>query len=57
VAPGLVLTDRARGGFDEAALQTFLDQTRTTRLGRPDDIDAMVAFLLSVMARGSPVRC
>jgi NAD(P)-dependent dehydrogenase (short-subunit alcohol dehydrogenase family) len=28
-------------------LQTFLDQARTTRLGRPDDIAAMIVFLLS----------
>jgi NAD(P)-dependent dehydrogenase (short-subunit alcohol dehydrogenase family) len=47
VAPGLVLTDLVRQRWDEAALATALDQTRTTRLGEPDDIARMVTFLLS----------
>jgi NAD(P)-dependent dehydrogenase (short-subunit alcohol dehydrogenase family) len=47
VAPGLVRTGRALGNFDEASLQEFVAQTRSTRLGTGDDIAALVAFLLS----------
>jgi NAD(P)-dependent dehydrogenase (short-subunit alcohol dehydrogenase family) len=47
VAPGLVLTGRARSGFSDAALDQFVAQTRSTRLGTGDDIAALVAFLLS----------
>ena len=47
VAPGLVLTDRVVGKFNEDARRGALAQTRSTRLGSGDDIAAMVAFLLS----------
>jgi NAD(P)-dependent dehydrogenase (short-subunit alcohol dehydrogenase family) len=47
IAPGLVVTPRMGDslppGFEERALRG----TRSPRLGRPDDIAAMVAFLMS----------
>jgi NAD(P)-dependent dehydrogenase (short-subunit alcohol dehydrogenase family) len=47
VAPGLVLTEKTQAGLDPSFRQMALRETRSPRLGRPDDIAAMVAFLLS----------
>lgn len=47
VAPGLVVTDRMEGALDQSFREMALRGTRSPRLGRPDDIAAMVAFLMS----------
>jgi NAD(P)-dependent dehydrogenase (short-subunit alcohol dehydrogenase family) len=47
VAPGPVLTDNVRSGMSPEVLDQYLQATRSRRLGRPDDIAAMVAFLAS----------
>lgn len=48
VAPGLVLTDAVRSGPHFEDLQKLvLRGVRSTRLGEPDDIAAMVAYLFS----------
>lgn len=47
VAPGLVLTDTIRSSPDTQLQEQALQSTRSTRLGRPEDIAAMVAFLAS----------
>jgi len=47
IAPGLIVSDRMRAVMPEAALDGTLKRTRSWRLGHPDDIAAMVAFLLS----------
>jgi NAD(P)-dependent dehydrogenase (short-subunit alcohol dehydrogenase family) len=47
VAPGLVLTDTVQEGIDESFRAAVLKGQRSTRLGRPDDIAAMVAYLMS----------
>jgi NAD(P)-dependent dehydrogenase (short-subunit alcohol dehydrogenase family) len=47
VAPGLVLTDAVRRAMSEDALAQVLAITRSPRLGKPEDIAATVAFLLS----------
>ncbi len=47
VAPGLVLTDKILESLPPAFRDTALESTRSARLGRPDDIAAMVAFLMS----------
>jgi NAD(P)-dependent dehydrogenase (short-subunit alcohol dehydrogenase family) len=47
VAPGLVLTDTIRESLDPAFRDMALAITRSARLGTPDDIAAMVAFLAS----------
>jgi NAD(P)-dependent dehydrogenase (short-subunit alcohol dehydrogenase family) len=48
VAPGLVLTETVRASPDGRRLEEqLLPQVRSTRLGQPEDIAAMVAFLLS----------
>ncbi|HEX4432637.1 MAG TPA: SDR family oxidoreductase [Frankiaceae bacterium] len=47
VAPGLVLTDTIRESLDPAFRDMALGVTRSARLGTPDDIAAMVAFLAS----------
>lgn len=47
VAPGLVLTEKNAENLEPAFFDYALKGTRSTRLGRPDDIAAMVAFLLS----------
>ena len=48
VAPGLVLTDAVRSGPRFAVLEkAVLPSVRSNRLGRPEDIAAMVAYLLS----------
>jgi NAD(P)-dependent dehydrogenase (short-subunit alcohol dehydrogenase family) len=47
VAPGLVLTDTIRESLDPAFRDMALGITRSARLGTPEDIAAMVAFLAS----------
>jgi NAD(P)-dependent dehydrogenase (short-subunit alcohol dehydrogenase family) len=47
VAPGLVVTEKMRGTLPEEFKAYALNLTRSTRLGEPDDIAAMVAFLFS----------
>lgn len=47
VAPGLVLTDTTRAGMPEAAQEMVIAMGRSPRLGKPEDIAAMVALLFS----------
>lgn len=47
IAPGLVLTDTVQQGLEESFRSMALKRSRSFRLGRPDDIAAMVAFLMS----------
>ena len=48
IAPGLVKTDFARALWeDEARLKTLLETTPLRRIGEPDDIGGIVAFLAS----------
>jgi len=49
IAPGLIVTEKvaALGGTFESFSNLILARVLTPRLGRPDDIAAMVAFLLS----------
>lgn len=47
VAPGTVLTAAARELMSQDLIDELRAQTRSTRLGQPDDIAAAVAFLLS----------
>jgi NAD(P)-dependent dehydrogenase (short-subunit alcohol dehydrogenase family) len=47
VAPGLVLTETVSQNLDPAFRDMAMAVTRSARLGRPDDIAAMVAFLAS----------
>jgi NAD(P)-dependent dehydrogenase (short-subunit alcohol dehydrogenase family) len=47
VAPGFVVTERIAANFDDRFMEFALDRNRHTRLGRPEDIAAMVAFLVS----------
>jgi NAD(P)-dependent dehydrogenase (short-subunit alcohol dehydrogenase family) len=47
VAPGLVLTDGPRSVLTEDFMKLALRGTRSWRLGEPEDIAAMVAFLAS----------
>jgi len=47
VAPGLVLTDGPRSVLTEDFMKMALRGTRSWRLGEPEDIAAMVAFLVS----------
>ena len=47
VAPGLVLTDTVSEALDPSFRAGALRNTRSPRLGRPEDIAAMVAFLMS----------
>jgi NAD(P)-dependent dehydrogenase (short-subunit alcohol dehydrogenase family) len=47
VAPGLVLTETNAAALDPSFSKMALRATRSTRLGRPQDIAAMVAFLMS----------
>lgn len=46
VAPGLVITP-ASAGVPEEELAAILERSSSTRLGKPDDIAAMVAMLFS----------
>lgn len=47
IAPGLVLTETVQEGLDPSFRASVLKRQRSNRLGRPDDIAAMVAFLMS----------
>ena len=47
IAPGLVLTDALWNSIDTAFRDRVLKGTRSSRLGTPKDIAAMVAFLAS----------
>jgi NAD(P)-dependent dehydrogenase (short-subunit alcohol dehydrogenase family) len=47
VMPGLVMGETQYAQDDVALQQAFLAQVPTTRLGRPSDLGAVVAFLLS----------
>ncbi|MEU9454428.1 SDR family oxidoreductase [Streptomyces sp. NPDC048277] len=47
VMPGLVMGELQREQNDVALQKRFLDEVPTTRLGRPGDLAATVAFLLS----------
>lgn len=47
VAPGLVPTEKTRDSLPQAFIEQALASGRSTRLGTPDDIAAMVALLLS----------
>jgi NAD(P)-dependent dehydrogenase (short-subunit alcohol dehydrogenase family) len=47
VAPGLVLTEGPRSVLSEEFMKMALRGTRSWRLGEPEDIAAMVAFLVS----------
>ena len=47
VAPGLVLTETIQESLDPSFRASVLKRSRSSRLGRPEDIAAMVAFLMS----------
>ncbi len=47
VAPGLILTPAARRNLSAEALDMFERHCLTRRLGEPDDVASLVAFLLS----------
>jgi len=47
IAPGLIVSDRMREVVPQTLLDGTLKGTRSWRLGHPNDIAAMVAFLLS----------
>jgi NAD(P)-dependent dehydrogenase (short-subunit alcohol dehydrogenase family) len=47
VAPGLVITPVMAQGLPEQARKQALKATRSVRLGKPEDIASMVAFLVS----------
>jgi NAD(P)-dependent dehydrogenase (short-subunit alcohol dehydrogenase family) len=47
VAPGVVLTEAVRSALDPTFRDLTLAATRSARLGTPEDIAAMVAFLAS----------
>jgi NAD(P)-dependent dehydrogenase (short-subunit alcohol dehydrogenase family) len=47
VAPGLVLSETAKASMNDDFMAYALGITRSTRLGEPDDIAAMVAMLCS----------
>jgi 3-oxoacyl-[acyl-carrier protein] reductase len=51
VAPGPVETDLMRENLDEATQSIFVQRTPLGRIGRPDDIADVVAFLASADAR------
>jgi NAD(P)-dependent dehydrogenase (short-subunit alcohol dehydrogenase family) len=47
IAPGVVITEATRTGIPDEMKQMILAMGRSPRLGRPDDIAAMVAMLFS----------
>jgi NAD(P)-dependent dehydrogenase (short-subunit alcohol dehydrogenase family) len=47
VMPGLVMGETQERQNDQQMQQMFVKATRTTRLGRPADLAAITAFLLS----------
>jgi 3-oxoacyl-[acyl-carrier protein] reductase len=50
VAPGMILTDMSKS-VDESFLNTALEDTVLKRLGQPDDIACLVAFLCTELAK------
>lgn len=50
VAPGLVLTDKIQAALDPSFRAAALKGSRSPRLGRPEDVAALVAFLMSADA-------
>ena len=51
VAPGPVETDALRANADDATRAAFVERTSLGRIGMPDDIADVVAFLASADAR------
>jgi len=47
VAPGTTLTDMLNAGLPEEVKQVYIKKTALGRLGEPEDIAAVVAFLAS----------
>ena len=47
IAPGVVITEATRTGIPDEMKQMILAMSRSTRLGEPKDIAAMVAMLFS----------
>jgi NAD(P)-dependent dehydrogenase (short-subunit alcohol dehydrogenase family) len=47
VSPGIVLSEAAKAAQTEETLATYLEGTRSDRLGEPGDVAAAVAYLLS----------
>jgi NAD(P)-dependent dehydrogenase (short-subunit alcohol dehydrogenase family) len=47
IAPGVVITEATRTGIPDEMKQMILAMSRSTRLGQPEDIAAMVAMLFS----------
>jgi NAD(P)-dependent dehydrogenase (short-subunit alcohol dehydrogenase family) len=47
VAPGFVLTENVRTGTPSEVREAFLARTAIPRLGEPEDLASMLAFLLS----------
>jgi NAD(P)-dependent dehydrogenase (short-subunit alcohol dehydrogenase family) len=47
ICPGVVLTDRIASAWDEQRLAHALTRTASSRLGKVEDIAALVSFLLS----------
>jgi NAD(P)-dependent dehydrogenase (short-subunit alcohol dehydrogenase family) len=50
IAPGIIDTERSRQTFPEGALRTYQAQVPLRRLGRPEDLTALVVFLASPAA-------
>lgn len=50
VSPGIVVTPRVAGLFDQATIDRLSGQTPLGRLGRPEDIADAVCFLMSRQA-------
>lgn len=50
VSPGIIVTPRVAGMFDQATFDRLSGQTPLGRLGRPEDIAAAVCFLMSPQA-------
>ncbi len=47
IAPGFIMTEQAQASMPEGLAEVFLQAGRSPRLGRPEDIAAMVAMLFS----------
>jgi len=60
VAPGTTVTDMFQQGMPKEAMQMFIDKTALGRLGQPEDIADVVAFLASDDSRwvtGHSISC